>query len=210
MSNTNKNKNLGATPTIKPSFTADRFFIYVVGAAVGGAGLYVIYRFVKAGLDRLEGNNPNQASIPNKETKSGGGSGSLAIAGEGRIPPPSAFPLRAIDLNRPPYDKYTQWLQEMMIEGEGGQSRILPVFGADGKWGYETQKAVETVFRSNKVTQSAYLEYYNRRILGANPSFNMRAIDEMQMNDSELKGIGELYFGNENSFISELGCLCQK
>lgn len=48
-----KAKNLGAI-AVKPQFTVDRLFIYIVGGAATLAGLYVISRFVQQGLKENE------------------------------------------------------------------------------------------------------------------------------------------------------------
>lgn len=53
----NKKKQIGAIQ-VAPSFTVDRFFVYLVGGAATLAGLYVISIFVRRGLDDKTSDKP--------------------------------------------------------------------------------------------------------------------------------------------------------
>lgn len=191
---------------VKPAFTADRFLVYAGGVAVLGAGGYVIYRFIKAGLDNLDNKNSDSDSQRKNSTNV---ASFVAVPGQGKVPASSEFPISARNLNNPPYEQSVQWLQDLLIQGEG--ISILPRWRADGKFGYETLNAVRKVFGKDSVGKNDYLEYHNRVASRTNVNDRVYIVDEQQYKSLINKVNGLSGFSAQKLLsggVKGLGCMC--
>lgn len=190
-----KKQQIGAVQ-VAPSFTADRFFVYLVGGTATLAGLYVIYTFVKQGLEKGNKKDENASENINNVVNS-------AVASPSPMNlPAQVFPIRYEGFN-PPYRNEVAELQKLLLEV--GQS--LPVYGVDGRFGPETLTAVQNQFLNRNKTQVERGEI-----------IALKQIADLKKQVGSLQGLG--YLGkkktilmpvtNNNSLmpLGSLGCSC--
>jgi hypothetical protein len=153
----NHKKPVGAvTQKLTPSFTADRLFVWLVGGAAALTGIYIIGRFVKMGLDKLEGKEDEAKKTPDKPVNTGGG----VTAGNETLPTPSNFPITPDwnNLITPHYRRDVEILQQAIKDIWGERENPLPVYGVDGKFGYETLNAVKRYINAQGIVTKGQWE----------------------------------------------------
>jgi lysozyme family protein len=82
----------------------------------------------------MEGKN-KKGEEKNDDSKAGG-----TLVFDSNIGAPTYFPIQPTSLNFPTYDRSVQILQTAMLQAFGN---VLPVHGADGKFGFETWAAIK-------------------------------------------------------------------
>jgi hypothetical protein len=149
---TTKKRNLGSTPNLRPTITLDRILVY----AIGGFAVYLGLSEVNKKLNPKTEEKKDEKKDEKPTTDVSSYTSSITF----QIPPTNAFPLQAINLNNPPYDRNAQLWQTLLVSVYGGG--ILPRFGVDGKFGYETLKATQTVTGTSYVTRKNFIDLVNQ------------------------------------------------
>lgn len=146
---TYKKRGVGNTPNLRPTITLDRVLVYTIGGFAVYLGLNEVWK-------KLNPKEENEKPPKTPDTYTGGGTSSNF-----EIPPKRAFPIQAINLNNPPYDRNVYLWQSLMVAVYG--RNILPQFGVDGKFGYETLEATKRATNGRTyVDRQAYINLVNQ------------------------------------------------
>lgn len=138
-------------------------FLVFAGILAASLGVWFVYRKIKK----------------NKEAPQSGGSSGGYISSGGSTASKSAFPLK-----KGSSGALVKQLQQALLS-QGGK---LPKYGADGKFGAETEAALKSLYKSTSVTDQTMFDYITK-LSGKNSSPSANG-PEYPLNKPYLDSIG--------------------